>query len=910
MLETITSWIASVAGELLDWIVTRFLSVLTLDLHTLTAMFPFFVTGYRIFQSVGIGIVLLIAIVQLFAFFAGTLTEVRESPLAIAVRSAIAGMGIFFFGHFMELIVRLAQIPFNHMLDADAMVGSGGISINADWIDAVGFTSGSASTVIVAGLIIILLIGWNLIKLMIEVAERYIMVGILAFTAPLAVSTIVSKNTSEIFKRFMSMFIGQCFLMTISVWFLKIAISGFSISAGGSEVEFVRLVLTLAVCKIAQRADNIFQQLGIGVTTTGGNLLDEVIAVGAMGARFFRGKGGTGGGGSHEEVLGDEARSLSKMGGLWGGLSNMAQRGYRDFVAGKTFSEIGKNAGRNFFTGANLGAINKYRDEKLNLDLNQVRDKHGRYRTDNLTAEQKAALSNAKKDVAKDVLHYTFDGGVARNAFANAQTDRAAAIQRNADLKKGSTAAAGAAASTADRAGQGIVYKPSTGLADSGEEANISAKDLNMSLREYTAYKRDMGGVGDIEHDENGRAALDAQAQSIGLFWDNNTQEALDDIGMENAEPMNIIYGDPQTVGDFVAAHYATDDPDLAPALVETVKQSDPKVAEQVLWNPNNELDGNQDLGDALIKKAFGEKKLTGQEGGRFTKVSAPATEDGTRRIETDYVAKDGTATHFTIMNENALHKSASLSTEQRAAIVNAGRDPGPTRGQQLTSREYHNIRQASTGEKYLVHKTQVLETENLRSDTPPVPPQPSPAHVSSGDAAPASAGRRQTTQAEDVILPKKSDTIRTQTPEPTEITRDVSSAAGEKPTSMDLPVTQTPQLERNRVVQAETLVIEQQIDPQPDIVTQVRQPDIITEERKVMISDTKQSVTADQATTQRPTIQSNTSSGNLPGSISSNNGQTILNGTQRNDERVGRNKRRQTGKTQKPGGGSNPRKR
>lgn len=282
MMETIASWLAEIVGQLLDLMVSFFLGLMNLDLGTIAGYFPALITGYKMFQSIGIGLIICIAVYQLIKFFGGALVEVNDTPVRILVRAFIAGMLLWFGGYLIQLVVDLAAIPYQAFVGVDAADAEIGIGWDLDSFSMenlfmdLGAVTFSVSTIIVTYIIIMLVIGWNLMKLMIEVLERYLMVAILAFSAPLVYPTLTSQSTSNVFRSWLSMFLGQCALMTISAWMLKLCISGFSFSPDAEGMAF-RLLLTLALCKIAQRADTYLQSLGIGVATTGGNLMDEAI---------------------------------------------------------------------------------------------------------------------------------------------------------------------------------------------------------------------------------------------------------------------------------------------------------------------------------------------------------------------------------------------------------------------------------------------------------------------------------------------------------------------------------------------------------------------------------------------------------------------------------------------------------
>ena len=53
-------------------------------------------------------------------------------------------------------------------------------------------------------------------------AERYILLGVLVFTAPVAFAMGSAQSTSNIFKSWCRMFAGQMFLLVMNAWCLRL----------------------------------------------------------------------------------------------------------------------------------------------------------------------------------------------------------------------------------------------------------------------------------------------------------------------------------------------------------------------------------------------------------------------------------------------------------------------------------------------------------------------------------------------------------------------------------------------------------------------------------------------------------------------------------------------------------------
>lgn len=266
----LTDWIA----QLLDFIITWILEMMTFNLSFFTTNFPVIGTLYNILQGVGVGLVIGIAVFQLIKYFVAPLSDVRTNPIEIGIRAAVALSLVWFGNYFLEGVVNIFTYPYEALIGVDA---SGEISIMTVASSTLaGLITGGAGTVF--ALIMLIVVGWNTIKLILEIVERYLMVGVLTYTSPLIWSTITSKNTQDIFSKWISMFLGQCLLMLLNVWSLKMLVS---ILANPDANVFFKFILALAFCKVAQRFDTYLQSLGINAAHTGGSMVDDLMAVGS-----------------------------------------------------------------------------------------------------------------------------------------------------------------------------------------------------------------------------------------------------------------------------------------------------------------------------------------------------------------------------------------------------------------------------------------------------------------------------------------------------------------------------------------------------------------------------------------------------------------------------------------------------
>jgi hypothetical protein len=77
-------------------------------------------------------------------------------------------------------------------------------------------------SVALIALVLLLILAWNYIKLLFEAAERYVLLGVLVFTAPVAFAMGASQSTGNIFKSWCRMFAGQMFLLVMNAWCLRL----------------------------------------------------------------------------------------------------------------------------------------------------------------------------------------------------------------------------------------------------------------------------------------------------------------------------------------------------------------------------------------------------------------------------------------------------------------------------------------------------------------------------------------------------------------------------------------------------------------------------------------------------------------------------------------------------------------
>ncbi len=110
---------------------------------------------------------------------------------------------------------------------------------------------------------------FKVLKLVIEIAERYVILAMLTLTAPLAFAMGGSKNTAGIFTGWCRMFGSMCLLMVTNLVCFKMLFSVVSTMPSGFDV-IPWMVLIFAIVKVAHKSDAIITRIGLNPALTGG----------------------------------------------------------------------------------------------------------------------------------------------------------------------------------------------------------------------------------------------------------------------------------------------------------------------------------------------------------------------------------------------------------------------------------------------------------------------------------------------------------------------------------------------------------------------------------------------------------------------------------------------------------------
>lgn len=219
ILDGIVEWIADKIMAVLDLITTSVLGALGCSMDTFLRYFPAAETMYQIFLALAIGLILLNWIWQLFKnYFIGAGIE-AEDPLKLSMRTFIFIFLTFYAKEIVDLLLGIAGTPYNWIL-SEALPPLKFADFNSVITVILGVCANGV--VAIVSLILVLILAWNYIKLLFEAAERYVLLGVLVYTAPVAFATGASQATGNIFKSWCRMLGGQFFLLLMNAWCLRL----------------------------------------------------------------------------------------------------------------------------------------------------------------------------------------------------------------------------------------------------------------------------------------------------------------------------------------------------------------------------------------------------------------------------------------------------------------------------------------------------------------------------------------------------------------------------------------------------------------------------------------------------------------------------------------------------------------
>lgn len=307
--EMVSQFIIDMMGLITD----VFTDLLSCNLSLFEELFSVVGSLYQnVIVPMGIALLLMILIWQLFKSMFGKVGINAEEPIELIGRSSICLFFVVASKPVINYILKIAGTPYQWVIGTDIKVQS-----FSEYVTALeGITAPlGLGTVSIAILMLIMqfVVAWNYFKMLFIIAERYVLLGVFSYTAPLAFATGGSKSTNNILASWSKMFGGQVVLIILNAWCLKMFLSGYGnmmASGYGFTKFFVATLCLVGFCKITFKLDSYMAALGVnlGRPSPGMGALGAAMAaqrIFSQAGRAFSGTDGSGNGTGRSTNMGN-----------------------------------------------------------------------------------------------------------------------------------------------------------------------------------------------------------------------------------------------------------------------------------------------------------------------------------------------------------------------------------------------------------------------------------------------------------------------------------------------------------------------------------------------------------------------------------------------------------------------------
>lgn len=323
LVEGIREMLSQFVIDMMTLVTDMFTELLSCDLSLFEELFSVVGDLYKnVVLPMGIALLLLICVWQLFKSMFGKAGVASEDPIELVCRTGISLFFIVAAKPLVDYILAVAGTPYQWITGTDVEVSS-----FSEYVSVLeGLTGGlgiDSLNIAILMLIMQFVVAWNYFKMLFVIAERYVLLGVFSYTAPLAFGTGGSKATNNILASWAKMFGGQIILILLNSWCLKMFLSGYgnlNASAYGFTKFFVATLCLVGFCKVTFKLDSYLSSLGVnlGRPTTGIGALGLMMAAGRVLSHVGRGSGESSGSSS---PTGTERNKFLGYSSEWGDMS-------------------------------------------------------------------------------------------------------------------------------------------------------------------------------------------------------------------------------------------------------------------------------------------------------------------------------------------------------------------------------------------------------------------------------------------------------------------------------------------------------------------------------------------------------------------------------------------------------------
>lgn len=297
--DSLIGWVSDTLGTSFDDIVGSISDVFSPNISYIKGLMQMedssgnqtdlFTTSVNAFRGVGASVAILIYLLTMMGALFGPLSG-EENPLENVPRFLIALFLVFLSDKVMDQLLNIAKV----FVDIFQTLGLVEHSNDSKFLITGLLDVKKIDVPIVLNVILVIIILKEFLQLMLEIIERYLVMMVMYFTAPLAFATYTSKKTSRVFSSFISMYFAQVVVYCITMWCINITLYLIEIApdkcAGMKNTleQIVYFFIIIGFLKIAQKIDSYLKDMGLTVAGTSANLGRAAMETVAMGYGLFR----------------------------------------------------------------------------------------------------------------------------------------------------------------------------------------------------------------------------------------------------------------------------------------------------------------------------------------------------------------------------------------------------------------------------------------------------------------------------------------------------------------------------------------------------------------------------------------------------------------------------------------------
>lgn len=534
-----------------------------------------------VFTWTGLGLAVLFFVFGLFkSVFGEQLSAQRENPLILLGKFFMAIFVVYFIFEFVNTTVMSIFVIPHSIIDGitppSMALGSLGQLLTTNFSESVSSIAtmedfGRMAVGIVVFAVCTLIFIIKFLRLFVEMIERYLLMNLLIYSAPLAASTIASPSLSSVFAAWCKMLGGQMILILYNVFSIKLILTAFSAithssfdvsSDAGVTASLMGFMIIFGLLNVAQRFDTYLNQLSINAGITGNMFGSD----GALAMRMFdkTKSAGNGFGKSSSSTMGKDSKG-AKIGN-----ANIGSNG-------KSGKGSGILAGFDGFTPKDsTGGVKDNAQSKGGSKTSDVKGKG---------TGEKRPLSNddiRKREVANAGKLLNKDGNATNNPEKAQDNKQGSKInQANVVMQNGAEKSKGIDNAQADSKGSGILSGQVSGENANGVNAQNtinenSASSISGHNESQEGRSDTMVSNGAAISNSNGFNSVKSGGDSIGVNnnsqFANSSQSSRSDNSTNtlNSEKGNDILGNGNTgsaaasINDYAATNSNLQEPTVS----------------------------------------------------------------------------------------------------------------------------------------------------------------------------------------------------------------------------------------------------------------------------------------------------------------------------------------------------------